>query len=86
MGAEQIPPGETPYGLLAAMPGGEYRLFIPSCLEMETQATAAGAAVLPESKVRMCRFPDRASLERALRPLVARVRTEGVRLVPAPRG
>ncbi|MDQ8756573.1 hypothetical protein RCO27_10050 [Sphingosinicella sp. LHD-64] len=81
IGEEAAPSDTTVYGLLEARPDGEYAILMPSCLEMETLATSAGATIVPDSKVRSCRFPDRASLETALRQLVPRLPTEGARLV-----
>lgn len=82
---DTMPPGQTPYGLLEVLPDGEYRVLTPTCFDMQALATSAGANVIPDTKVRMCRFPDRASLERGLRSLIPRIPTEGARLVPAPR-
>ena len=70
------------YGLLQRR-GSEFLVSFPMCSETRAMAEAAGAQFLPDPKVPLCRFPDRAALESALRRVAAQGPTETLRLVPA---
>jgi len=80
-GGDAIPRDSIPYGLVERQPDGSYRVFSPTCDEMGDVAISAGAVRISD-KFRFCRFPDRASLETALRRIVPRLRAEGARLIP----
>ena len=69
------------YGLLERR-GREFLASFPMCSETRAMAEAAGAVFLPDPKVPLCRFPDRASLEAALKRVAAEGPTETLRLVP----
>lgn len=68
------------YGLLERH-GDEFLLFSPACEPTQALARAAGAEIVPNSKIMMCRFPDRQSLESALRQLEYSP-SEAARIVP----
>ena len=70
------------YGLLEKR-GAEYFLTLPICKETRSLAEAVGAQFVPDPKVPICRFPDRASLEQGLRRLAVEGTAEWVRLTPA---
>jgi len=58
------------YGLLQRADNGDFIYYVPSCEDTEAAARAAGAAVeTPAEGPKLCRFPDRARLEDALRQL-----------------
>jgi hypothetical protein len=58
------------YYLVEHGPGDEYVFYFPMCENEEREiALAAGAAVVTEPNVTICRFSTRASLEGALRRL-----------------
>ena len=78
-------PGTMPYGLLERR-GREYVLSFPMCSETRALAEAAGAVFLPDPKVPLCRFSDRASLEAGLRRAAEEGPMESLRLVPAGKG
>ena len=80
---EDAPAGESPYGLVEALPGGRYRLYLPDCNRDRAVAVAAGAVPTAASQPD-CRFPDRAHLEAGL-AAYARQPGEAMELVPAPR-
>ena len=72
---------EHAYWLLEAR-RGEFLLHMPLCKDEAARiATAAGADVSDEPKSPVCRFPDRRSLERALRRLRPSDE-DAVRLIP----
>jgi hypothetical protein len=73
------------YGLLERR-GGEFLVSFPMCSETRAMAEAAGALFLPDPKVPLCRFPDRASLEAALERVAAEGPMETLRLVPIRKG
>ena len=77
------------YGLLERAANGDYVLYIPSCDETGAFARLAGASVeVPEGLPPQCRFPNRASLEDALRRLPIPERPPGMvyRLTRLPHG
>jgi hypothetical protein len=74
-------PGTLPYGLLERR-GREYRVSFPMCSDTRALAEAAGALFQPDPKVPLCRFPDRASLEAALRRVADEGPMETLRLIP----
>jgi len=83
LGGEDAPAGETPYGLVEALPDGRYRLYLPDCNNDRAVAVAAGA--MPTAAAQPdCRFPDRAHLEAGLAAYV-RHPAEAMELIPAPR-
>lgn len=55
------------YGLLERTDAGEYYFYLPQCEDTEPIARAAGAAIDQTSGVMICTFPNRASLEAAMR-------------------
>lgn len=58
------------YGLLQRADNGDFIFYLPGCEDTEAAARAAGAAVeAPADGPKLCRFPDRARLEGALRQL-----------------
>lgn len=58
------------YGLLLRADNGDFIYYLPSCEDTEAAARAAGAAVQAQTDgPTLCRFPDRARLEGALRQL-----------------
>lgn len=72
--AETNIPGRTGngrlYGLLQRADNGDFIYYMPSCEDTEAAARAAGATVeAPTDGPKLCRFPDRARLENALRQL-----------------
>jgi hypothetical protein len=73
------------YGLLQRR-GREFLISFPMCSETRALAEAAGALFQPDPKVPLCRFPDRASLEAALKSVAAMGPTESLRLVPIGKG
>lgn len=83
LNGEPAPAGETPYGLLEALPGGRYRLYLPDCSGDRAVAVAAGA-VPTAGSLPDCRFPDRAHLEAGL-AAYARQPGEAMEIIPAPR-
>jgi hypothetical protein len=75
------------YLLIERRPGGEYAFYMPRCEGEEAAiARAAGAGVRLSSNVAVCRFPDRASLESALRRLRPDPAALHWRLVPSADG
>ena len=76
----------TSYALLERSGPGAYSVYLPRCDGADAQiALAAGAQSLVDRVVLLCRFPDRASLESAIRNLhPAPART--ARLVRLPDG
>lgn len=81
IGSEPVIGNERAYGVAARRPGGEFHLFVPMCGETRELALSLGARIEGDSDLPLCRFPNRASLERALRRLIPRL-GEGYRLVP----
>jgi hypothetical protein len=83
LGNDVPPAGETPYGLVEALPGGGYRLYLPDCSVDRAVAVAAGATptATPQPD---CRFPDRAHLEAGF-AAYARHPGEAMELIPAAR-
>lgn len=77
---EDAPAGETPYGLVEALPGGRYRLYLPDCNRDRAVAVAAGAVPTAAAQPD-CRFPDRAHLEAGL-AAYARGTNESMELIP----
>jgi hypothetical protein len=77
---EEAPAGETPYGLLEALPAGRYRLYLPDCNQDRPVAVAAGAVPTAGSQPD-CRFPDRAHLEAGF-AAYARGTNESMELIP----
>jgi hypothetical protein len=82
LAGEDLPPGLTAYGLLEALPGGRYRLYLPDCNQDRPVAVAAGAVPTSGSQPD-CRFPDRAHLEAGFAAYV-RHPGEAMELVPVP--
>lgn len=80
---EEAPAGETPYGLVEALPGGRYRLYLPDCNRDRAVAVAAGAVPTSAGAQPDCRFPDRAHLEAGFAAYV-RGTNESMELIPAP--
>jgi hypothetical protein len=69
------------YGLLQRR-GLEFLVSFPMCSETRALAEAVGAVFVPDPKVPLCRFPDRASLEAGLKRAAAEGPLEQLRLVP----
>lgn len=58
------------YGLLQRADNGDFLYYLPICEDTEAAGRAGGAAVeTPDNSPKICRFPDRARLENALRQL-----------------
>ena len=73
--------GETLYGLIERRADGHYFVALPNCDRDRAVAVAAGAVLTAEGILAVCRFPNRAALEAAMREF-ARHPGEGVELVP----
>jgi hypothetical protein len=69
------------YGLLVRTEADELLFFLPQCDETEQIAVAAGAVVERFPTPMTCRFPDRSSLERAMRQFRPRDDEASLRLV-----
>ena len=69
------------YGLLEKR-GSEYLFSFPMCEVTRSLAESAGAEFVPDPKVPICRFHDRASLEAGLRRVALEGTVESTRLIP----